>query len=161
MPNEGRPVVVPSPSPAVAGPLRLRRFLPFAAVVILMVVILAMGWHRQLSFETLVRHRAGIDAFVAEHYTAAVAAFVGATALGIIPGTFAYALVGEGLDSVIRAEGAAFRACLAAGRSDCRLHFDMAAVLTPQLLAALAALGLIALIPILLRRWRARNSANS
>ncbi len=173
-----------------------------------MVVILAMGWHRQLSFETLVRHRAGIDAFVAEHYTAAIAAFValyvavaalsvpgaavlticggilfgwlaggraaiaggttgaiatfvGATALGIVPGTFAYALVGEGLDSVIRAEGAAFRACLAAGRSDCRLHFDMAAALTPQLLAALAALGLIALIPILLRRWRARNSANS
>ena len=41
-----------------------------------MVVILAMGWHRQLSFETLVRHRAGIDAFVAEHYTAAIAAFV-------------------------------------------------------------------------------------
>src|SRR5260370_148532 len=76
MPNEGRPVVVPSPSPAVAGPLRLRRFLPFAAVVVVMVVILAMGWHRQLSFETLVRHRAGIDAFVAEHYTAAIAAFV-------------------------------------------------------------------------------------
>src|SRR6266516_289775 len=76
MPNEGRPVVVPSPSPAVAGPLRLRRFLPFAAMVVLMVVILAMGWHRQLSFETLVRHRAGIDAFVAEHYAAAVAAFV-------------------------------------------------------------------------------------
>src|SRR5260370_17823932 len=76
MPNEGRPVVVPSPSPAVAGPLRLRRFLPFAAVVVLMVVILAMGWHRQLSFETLVRHRAGIDAFVPEHYPPAVAAFV-------------------------------------------------------------------------------------
>ena len=87
--------------------------------------------------------------------------FLGATALGIVPGTFAYALVGEGLDSVIRAEGAAFRACLATGAGDCHLHFDMAAALTPQLLAALGALGLIALIPILLRRWRTRNPAGS
>jgi uncharacterized membrane protein YdjX (TVP38/TMEM64 family) len=272
MPNKGRrhaAVPSPGPGPSLAGSVRLRRFLPFAVVVVAMAVILAMGWHRQLSFETLVRHRAGIDAFVAEHYAAAVAAFValyvavaalsvpgaavlticggilfgwlvgglaaiagatagatiifsiartacgesllrcagsraqsiaegfrsdafsyllflrlvplfpfwlvnlapalvgvrlatfvGATALGIVPGTFAYALVGEGLDSVIRAEGAAFRACLAAGNSDCRLDFDMAAALTPQLLAAFVALGLIALIPILLRRRRARNAAN-
>ena len=90
-----------------------------------------------------------------------LATFVGATALGIVPGTFAYALVGEGLDSVIRAEGAAFRACVAAGGSDCRLHFDMAAAFTPQLFVALAALGLIALIPILLRRRRASNSTDS
>jgi uncharacterized membrane protein YdjX (TVP38/TMEM64 family) len=270
MPNDGRRVAVPSPGPVLTGSVRMRRFLPFAALVAVMVVILAMGWHRQLSFETLVRHRAGIDAFVADHYAAAVAAFValyvavaalsvpgaavlticggilfgwlvgglaaiagatvgatiifsiarsacgesllryagpraqnlaegfrsdafsyllflrlvpifpfwlvnlapalvgvrlvtflGATALGIVPGTLAYALVGEGLDSVIRAEGAAFRACLAAGNSDCQLHFDMAAALTPQLLAALVALGLIALIPIVLRRWRGRGAAGS
>jgi uncharacterized membrane protein YdjX (TVP38/TMEM64 family) len=269
MPNNGH-VAVPGPSPEITGPFRLRRFLPFAAIVLAMVVILAMGWHRQLSFETLVRHRAGIDAFVGGHYPAAVAAFVGlyvavaalsvpgaavlticggilfgwlagglaaivgatagatiifsiartacgesllrwagprvqnvanglrsdafsyllflrlvpifpfwlvnlapalvgvrlatfvgATALGIVPGSFVYALVGEGLDSVIRAEGAAFRACLAAGAAECRLHFDMAAALTPQLLGGLAALGLIALIPILVRRWRCRNAANS
>jgi uncharacterized membrane protein YdjX (TVP38/TMEM64 family) len=229
-----------------------------------------MGWHRELSFETLVRHRASIDAFVAQHYAAALAAFValyivvtalsipgavvlticggilfgwlagglaaivgattgatiifsiartacgeslmrsvgprvrkiangfrsnafsyllflrlvpifpfwlvnlapalvgvrlatfvGATALGIVPGTFAYAVVGDGLDSMIRAEGAAFRACIAAGHADCRVHFDMAAVLTPQLLGALAALGLIALIPIVLRRRRGNASADS
>src|ERR1700694_757524 len=74
-PNKGH-VAVPGLSPAITGQLRLRRFLPCAAIVLAMVVILAMGWHRQLSFETLVRHRAGIDAFVGGHYTAAVAAFV-------------------------------------------------------------------------------------
>jgi hypothetical protein len=37
----------------------------------------------------------------------------------------------------------------------------MAAAFTPQLFVALAALGLIALIPILLRRRRASNSADS
>jgi uncharacterized membrane protein YdjX (TVP38/TMEM64 family) len=270
MPNKGRHVAIPGSGPALTGTLRLRRFLPFAAVLLVLAVILAMGWHRQLSFETLVRHRAGIDAFVAAHYPAALAAFValyvtvaalsvpgavvlticggilfgwlagglaaivgatagatvifavartacgeslircagpraqtiaegfrsdafsyllflrlvpifpfwlvnlapalvgvrlatfvGATILGIIPGTFAYALVGEGLDSVIRVEGAAFRACIAAGGADCRLHFDMAAALTPQLLVAFAALGLIALIPIVLRRRRARASTDS
>jgi len=90
-----------------------------------------------------------------------LATFVGATALGIIPGTFVYALLGNGLDSVIRAEGAEYRACLAAGTGNCRLDFDMAAALTPQLLAAFAALGVIALIPILVRRWRARRATNS
>src|SRR5262249_44728024 len=76
MPDNGRHVAVPSTGSMLAGSVRLRRFLPFAAVILALAVILAMGWHRQLSFETLVRHRAGIDAFVAEHFAAAVAAFV-------------------------------------------------------------------------------------
>src|ERR1051326_3643395 len=76
MPNRGRHVAIPGGGPALTGTLRLRRFLPVAAVLLVLAVILAMGWHRQLSFETLVRHRAGIDAFVAAHYPAALAAFV-------------------------------------------------------------------------------------
>src|SRR5580704_13819059 len=234
---------------------RLRRLVPVAAVVLVMAVVFGMGWHRFLSLETLVRHRAAIDGFVHAHFALAVAAFIGiyvavvalsipgaailtmaggallgwlvgglaalvgatvgatvvfliartacgefllrragplaakvaqgfrddafnyllflrlvpgfpfwlvnlapalvgvglgtyvlATALGIIPGTFAYALVGEGLDSVIAAQESAYRACLAAGTGDCRLEFSLSAVATPQLLAALAALGLVALI---------------
>src|SRR6202165_2845702 len=97
MPNEGRHVAVPSPGPAVAGPMRLRRFLPFAAIVVVMAVILAMGWRRQLSCETLVRHRAGIDAFVADHYPAAVAAFVAlyvAVAALSVPGAVVLTICG-------------------------------------------------------------------
>jgi uncharacterized membrane protein YdjX (TVP38/TMEM64 family) len=244
---------------------RLRRLVPVAAVVLVMALVFGMGWHRFLSLETLVRHRAAIDGFVHAHFALAVAAFIGiyvavvalsipgasiltmaggallgwlvgglaalvgatigatvvfliartacgefllrragplvakvaqgfradafnyllflrlvpgfpfwlvnlapalvgvglgtyvlATALGIIPGTFAYALVGEGLDSVIAAQESAYRACLAAGTGDCQLEFSLSAVATPQLVAAFVALGVVALIPVAVRKWRAR-----
>jgi uncharacterized membrane protein YdjX (TVP38/TMEM64 family) len=86
-----------------------------------------------------------------------LATFAAATAVGIIPATFAIAFVGAGLDSVIAAQQAAYRSCLAAGRSDCRLEFHMHAALTPELLTALAALGLLALIPVAVKRLRARS----
>jgi uncharacterized membrane protein YdjX (TVP38/TMEM64 family) len=245
-----------------------RRLAPVAAVVLVMALVFAMGWHRYLSLETLVRHRAAIDSFVAARYGLAIATFVAvyvaavalsipgaailtitggvlfgwlvgalaaivgattgativfliargacgesilrragplaaklaqgfradafnyllflrlvpvfpfwlvnlapavvgvrlptfvlATALGIIPATFAFALVGMGLDSVITAQEAAYRACLAAGRPDCRLDFSMSALVTPQLLAAFVALGMVALIPVVVRKLRARRCA--
>jgi uncharacterized membrane protein YdjX (TVP38/TMEM64 family) len=80
--------------------------------------------------------------------------FVTATALGVIPGSAVYAFAGTGLDSIIDAERAAYNACLAAGRADCALAFDPMNILTPQLLGALVALGLLALAPVLLRRLR-------
>jgi len=246
----------------------LRRLAPVAVVIVVMAVVFAMGWHRFLSLETLVRHRAAIESFVAARFGLAVATFVAiyvtavalsipgasiltitggvlfgwlvggfaaifaattgativfliargacgeailrragplacklaqgfredafhyllflrlvpvfpfwlvnlapavvgvrlatfvlATALGIIPGTFAFALVGGGLDSVIAAQETAYRACVAAGRAECRLDFSMSALITPQLLAALAALGVVALIPVVVRKWRARHGA--
>lgn len=81
--------------------------------------------------------------------------FVAATMIGIIPGTVAFTLAGAGLDSVIAAQAASLEDCMAAGRSDCTVDFDPAQVLTPQLLAALVALGIVALIPVAVRRWRA------
>ena len=80
--------------------------------------------------------------------------FVTATALGVIPGSAAYAFAGTGLDSVIAVQKQAYDACLAAGRAGCRLAFDAMDVLTPQLLGALVALGLLALVPIVVRRLR-------
>jgi len=265
MATEDRYVTLPD---ADRVPLALARVIPVAVVVVALVVILASGWHRNLSFETLARNRAAIDGFVAAHFSTAVAAFVAleaavvglsipgavmlsvaagilfgwwvaalavvagatagatliflvaraacgqsaarragprlsriasglkadafsyllflrlmpvfpfwlvnlasavlgvelrtfviATAIGIIPGTIAFTLVGAGLDSVLRPQGAAYRHCLAAGGHNCRLGFDMHAILTPQVIAALAALGLLALIPVLVRRWRTRLSA--
>jgi uncharacterized membrane protein YdjX (TVP38/TMEM64 family) len=85
--------------------------------------------------------------------------FVAATMLGIIPATFAFTLAGAGLDSIIAVQAASFDACVAAGRSNCRIHFDPAQVLTPQLLAALVALGLVAIVPVIVKRWRARHQA--
>jgi uncharacterized membrane protein YdjX (TVP38/TMEM64 family) len=85
--------------------------------------------------------------------------FVTATAIGIIPAAFTYGFVGAGLDRVSRGQAMRYEACLAAGRSECRLAFDLKESMTPELLAALVALGLLALIPILVKRVRPRASA--
>jgi uncharacterized membrane protein YdjX (TVP38/TMEM64 family) len=90
-----------------------------------------------------------------------LATFAAATALGVIPATFVFAFVGAGLDSVIDAQQAAYQSCLAAARPDCRLEFHINAALTPELLGALAALGVLALIPVVVRRLRARSPAPS
>ena len=76
-----------------------------------------------------------------------------ATFVGILPGTYAYAFIGAGLDSVIAAQEAASPGCAAAGT--CRI--ELSALVTPQLLLAFAALGLVALIPVALRKWRGRK----
>ena len=85
--------------------------------------------------------------------------FVAATALGRTPGSLALALLGAGLDSVIAAQAASYRACLAAGGLDCPIDFDPASVITPTLVAALIALGLLALVPVLARRVLLRRTA--
>ena len=41
-----------------------------------------------------------------------------------------------------------------------RLQFDLGMIVTPQLLCAFAALGVMALIPVVVKRWRARATAH-
>ena len=84
-------------------------------------------------------------------------AFVAATSIGIIPATFTYAFVGAGLDSAIGAQEAAYNACMAAGRGDCKLDFDLKAAFTFELCTAFAALGVLALLPVVIKRLRARG----
>ena len=76
--------------------------------------------------------------------------YVVTTLIGIIPGTFAYAVFGSGLDSVIAAQEAANPGCAMAGT--CQI--DTSAIVTPELLIAFAALGIVALIPVALKRFR-------
>jgi uncharacterized membrane protein YdjX (TVP38/TMEM64 family) len=78
-----------------------------------------------------------------------------ATFIGIIPGTFAYAFVGAGLGSVISAQEAANPGCSAMGTCS----IDPRSLVTPQLLIAMAALGVVALIPVVVRRLRASDGA--
>lgn len=86
--------------------------------------------------------------------------FVSATVLGIVPATIAFACIGSGLDSVLAAQETAYKACLASGRSGgCRPEFDLKTIVTPQILMALTALGALALIPALVRRWRAHQAS--
>jgi uncharacterized membrane protein YdjX (TVP38/TMEM64 family) len=80
--------------------------------------------------------------------------YVVATFIGIIPGTFAYAYIGAGLGSVISAQEQANPGCADAGA--CRI--DPSELVTPQILLALSALALAALLPVLLRQMRRRDT---
>ena len=254
------------PEPGAVRP-KLRRFVPLIAVAGIAALVLAMGWHRELSLENLVRNRAALDAFVADNRLAAIALFVlayvtvvalsvpgavymtitggvlfgamagggasvigatlGATAIfliaktafgeqlarragsyaerlaagfqrnafsyllflrlvplvpffvvnlvaavlgvrlgtfvaativGIIPATFAFALMGAGLDSALQAQQSRYQACLDTQRTDCRLDFSLKAALTPELIGALLALGVVALVPVIVKRLRAQRA---
>lgn len=82
--------------------------------------------------------------------------FVIATQLGLIPTSFAFAVAGSGLGGVMDRQEILYRECLDAGKVDCRLTLDPENLLTTELVVALAVLGILALTPILLRRWRER-----
>ena len=82
--------------------------------------------------------------------------YVLGTFVGIIPGTFTYAFLGAGLDSVINAQIEANQDCLAAGE-ECAFRFDPRALVTKEILIAFAALGIVALIPVMIKKLRARR----
>lgn len=67
--------------------------------------------------------------------------YIIATFFGIMPGTFVYALVGAGLGSVF----------------DRGETFTLTSVMTPQMIAALAGLALLALLPVLYKKMRRGN----
>jgi len=66
--------------------------------------------------------------------------FVVATGLGIIPGTVVFTAFGAGLGQIFDAGG----------------DVSLKSILSPQLLAGLVGLGLLALLPIAIKHWRAK-----
>ncbi len=88
--------------------------------------------------------------------------YVLATAIGIIPGSFAYSIAGKGLDSLIVAQQAAHQSCLAKMGPDaerlCPFVLEPRALLTPGLIAGFVALGVVALIPIAVKRLRRKTA---
>jgi uncharacterized membrane protein YdjX (TVP38/TMEM64 family) len=83
--------------------------------------------------------------------------FITATAIGIIPASFAFALLGAGLDRAIDAEFARYRQCLdTEGAASCSFSIEASTLLTPELWLGLTGLGLVALIPLAVRLSRRR-----
>jgi uncharacterized membrane protein YdjX (TVP38/TMEM64 family) len=80
-----------------------------------------------------------------------LATFAGATLLGIIPGAFAFAIAGDGLDSVIEARQSRVEACRALGRVDCSASLEVMDLVTPEVALAIAALGLVTLLTVVMR----------
>lgn len=69
--------------------------------------------------------------------------FVTATAIGIIPGTTVYSAFGAGLGQVFDAGG----------------EVNLSDVFSPPLVAGLIGLGILSLLPIFLKRWKAGRPA--
>lgn len=76
--------------------------------------------------------------------------YAAATAIGIIPGTVAYSLLGQGLGGVIAAQERANPGCADAGTCE----VDFGSLLTPGLMGALVLLSVVALVPLAVKRWR-------
>lgn len=89
--------------------------------------------------------------------------FIIGTGLGIIPGTTAYSLAGSGLGSVIEAQNATYKACIAAAPAtpdiSCPYTIDLTQIVTRELIWAGIALGVVALIPVAIKFWSKRHAA--
>jgi len=63
--------------PSTASPtFARRRLVPLAVILLVSGGIIAMGWHRQLSFETVARHYEALRDFIALNRLSALAAYV-------------------------------------------------------------------------------------
>jgi len=78
-----------------------------------------------------------------------------ATFLGIIPGTFTYAYIGTGMDSII--------ADIAKNQPDCAddgsCELDLGSLVTPEILIAITMLGIISILPVIIKKIRGEKSA--
>ena len=88
--------------------------------------------------------------------------YVIGTFFGIIPGTAAFSFLGSGLGSVVEAQNAAYHACRARAATDavdpCPYTIDTKALITPDLIAAFVLLGVVALIPVIYKKWSQRHA---
>jgi uncharacterized membrane protein YdjX (TVP38/TMEM64 family) len=85
--------------------------------------------------------------------------FIITTFLGIIPGTFAFASIGAGLDSILTAQQNTRAQCLTTKTTaECPFELSLSSLITTELLLAFAALGVVSLIPVAIKKWKARHA---
>jgi uncharacterized membrane protein YdjX (TVP38/TMEM64 family) len=86
--------------------------------------------------------------------------FVIGTFFGIIPGTVTFSFLGYTLDQIIAKAKAGYDACVAAkGAAACELSIDGSELPITQIFVALALIGILSLIPTLVRKWRNSHAA--
>ncbi len=80
--------------------------------------------------------------------------FVLATLIGIIPGSYVFAWLGRGLDSILENETARLAACTAQGIADCTFQLSVQTFVTKDVLIAFAALAVLSLLPMAIKKLR-------
>ncbi len=76
------------------------------------------------------------------------------TLIGIVPGVFVYAFAGEGLRSIIADRAAA----CAVNAPPCGTPLDATSLITPEIIAALALLALLSLMPVVVRHLQGHKA---
>jgi len=80
--------------------------------------------------------------------------YVIGTFVGIIPGTFVFAFLGTGLDSIIVEQQEKVAICKASGQAICEESFQLGSLFTTEIVLSFVALGVISLLPIVIKRFR-------
>lgn len=76
------------------------------------------------------------------------------TLFGIIPGTFVFAFLGVGLDSIIVEQRGKYDACIASAQKGCALDFQISSLITTEVIVSFVALGIVSLLPIVIKKFR-------
>jgi len=87
--------------------------------------------------------------------------FIFGTIIGIIPGTFAFSFLGAGLDSIISKQKQVFETCQAnatPGAEPCEFKLSIGDLVTTEMLIAFVVLGVVALIPVALKKFKKRKA---
>ncbi|MBU1212813.1 MAG: VTT domain-containing protein [Alphaproteobacteria bacterium] len=86
--------------------------------------------------------------------------YVIGTLLGIIPGTMAFSFAAAQLKTIIEKTNAEHAACiLAKGEAACPYAIDAGTLVSKEIILAFAAIGVVALIPVLVKKWSNRHAA--
>jgi uncharacterized membrane protein YdjX (TVP38/TMEM64 family) len=79
--------------------------------------------------------------------------YIWTTAIGILPGSLAFVFAATNFGIILDQQKASFDLCKASKQNNCAFAVDYSALVGPNLLMAFAALGCVALIPVVVSRF--------
>lgn len=86
--------------------------------------------------------------------------YVIGTFIGIIPGTMAFSFAASQLKTIIEKTNAEHAACiLSKGEAACPYSIDASTLVSKEIILAFAAIGVVALIPVIVKKWSKRHAA--
>lgn len=85
--------------------------------------------------------------------------FCWTTFIGIMPGTFAISFIGAGIGAVLTTENEKYQQCIASAATGCEFELSANSFLSMEMIIGLVALGLVALTPIIIKKFKTRPAS--